>query len=85
MRESNSNRKLGEFNPLIESFNYFVINPNASDFHFERRWPVEYFIQLVQEIRKLKPELFLVIIGINQVAEYISLISKDFVSDNRGL
>ena len=81
--ESNSIQKLREFNPQIESFNYLVINPNASDLRLERRWPAEYFIQLIQEIRVLKPEMFLILIGNKQEANYVSMISKHFLHDNR--
>jgi ADP-heptose:LPS heptosyltransferase len=80
--QSNSNQKLLEFNPQIEPFNYLVINPNASDLRLERRWPAEYFIQLIQEIRVLKPEIFLVLIGNKQEANYVSMISKHFLQDN---
>jgi ADP-heptose:LPS heptosyltransferase len=81
--QSISQHKLREFNPQIEPFKYLVINPNASDLRLERRWPAEYFIQLIQEIRKFKPELFLIIIGNKQEAEYVSGIFKHFVSDDR--
>jgi len=81
--QSNSIQKLREYNPLIESFNYLVINPNASDLRLERRWPAEYFIQLIQEIRVLKPEMILVLIGNKQEASYVNQISKHFLHDNR--
>ena len=81
--QSNSIQKLREFNPQIEPFNYLVINPNASDLRLERRWPAEYFIQLIQEIRVLKPEMFLVLIGNKQEAKYVNEIAKHFQQDNR--
>ena len=80
--QSNSNQRLREFNPQIESSNYLVINPNASDLRLERRWPAEYFIQLIQEIRVLKPEIFLVLIGNKQEANYVKEIAKHFQEDN---
>jgi ADP-heptose:LPS heptosyltransferase len=81
--QSNSIQKLREFNPQIEPFNYLVINPNASDLRLERRWPAEYFIQLIQEIRVLKPEMFLVLIGNKQEAKYVNEIAKHFQQVNR--
>jgi ADP-heptose:LPS heptosyltransferase len=81
--QSNSIQKLREFNPQIEPFNYLVINPNASDLRLERRWPAEYFIQLIQEVRVLKPEMFLVLIGNKQESNYVNQISKHFQQDNR--
>lgn len=81
--QSISQHKLREFNPQIEPFKYLVINPNASDLRLERRWPAEYFIQLIQEIRKFKSELFLILIGNKQEAEYVSGISKHYISDDR--
>ena len=80
--QSNSNQRLREFNPQIELSNYLVINPNASDLRLERRWPAEYFIQLIQEIRVLKPEMFLVLIGNKQEANYVKEIAKHFQQDN---
>ena len=81
--QSDSIRKLREFNPKIEPFNYLVINPNASDLRLERRWPAEYFIQLIQEIRVLKPEMLIVLIGNKQEANYVNEIAKHFQQDNR--
>ena len=81
--QSNSNQRLREFNPQIESSNYLVINPNASDLRLERRWPAEYFIQLIQEIRFLKPEMFFVLIGNKQEANYVKEIAKHFQEDNQ--
>jgi ADP-heptose:LPS heptosyltransferase len=81
--QSNSNQKLREFNPQIEPFNYLVINPNASDLRLERRWPAEYFIQLIQEIRLLKPEMLIVLIGNKLEANYVNEIAKHFQEDNR--
>jgi ADP-heptose:LPS heptosyltransferase len=81
--QSNSIQKLREFNPQIEPFNYLVINPNASDLRLERRWPAEYFIQLIQEIRVLKPEMFLVLIGNKQESIYVNEIAKHFQQVNR--
>ena len=81
--QSNAIQRLREFNPQIESLNYLVINPNASDLRLERRWPAEYFIQLIQEIRVLKPEMFLVLIGNKQEAIYVNEIAKHFQQDNR--
>jgi ADP-heptose:LPS heptosyltransferase len=81
--QSNAIQKLRTFNPLIESFNYIVINPNASDLRLERRWPAEYFIELIQEIRVLNPEMFLVLIGNKQEANYVKEIVKYFQEDNR--
>jgi ADP-heptose:LPS heptosyltransferase len=81
--QSNSNQRLREFNPQIESSNYLVINPNASDLRLERRWPAEYFIQLIQEIRCLKPEMFFVLIGNKQEANYVKEIAKHFQEDNQ--
>ena len=81
--QSNSIQKLRGFNPQIEPFNYLVINPNASDLRLERRWPAEYFIQLIHEIRVLKPEMFLVLIGNKQEAKYVNEIAKHFQQNNR--
>ena len=81
--QSNSNLKLREFNPKIEPFNYSVINPNASDLRLERRWPAEYFIQLIQEIRVLKPDMLIVLIGNKQEANYVNEIAQHFLHDNR--
>ena len=81
--QSNSIQKLREFNPQIEPFNYLVINPNASDLRLERRWPAEYFIQLIQEIRVLKPDMLIVLIGNKQEANYVNEIAKHFLHDNR--
>ena len=80
--QSDSIRKLREFNPKIEPFNYLVINPNASDLRLERRWPAEYFIQLIQEIRVLKPEMLIVLVGNKQEANYVNEIAKHFQEDN---
>lgn len=58
--------------------NYIVINPNASDLRYERRWPAENFISLIRKIRAEKPELAIYLIGGKSESEYVHDIHKHF-------
>lgn len=51
---------------------YIVINPNASDLRIERRWPAENFIELIEKICLLMPELKIILTGNRQEADYTS-------------
>lgn len=55
--------------------NYIVINPNASDLRYERRWPAENFIKLSKKIAHSHPELTQVYIGGPSEKEYVKKIT----------
>ncbi len=60
---------------------YIVINPNASDLRYERRWPAESFIALIGKIRAEQPELAIYLIGGKSESEYVHEIHKHFEND----
>lgn len=72
--------------PEIESLkkkesNYIVINPNASDLRYERRWPAEKFIELIKRIRSENNNVPILLIGSQTEKDYVLRISdvlKDF-------
>ena len=37
-------------NKFPETIPYIIINPNASDLLLERRWPMEYFVSLIDAL-----------------------------------
>lgn len=59
-------KKLG-----IEKQKYIVINPNASDLRLERRWPKEYFAEIIRSLLKDYPEYKIVLIGNRVESEYV--------------
>lgn len=65
---------------LIET-PYLVVNPNASDLRYERRWPYENFIALIKQVRELNPELTIYLIGSKGESEYVKQISSHFPDD----
>lgn len=60
---------------------YLVINPNASDLRYERRWSAESFTELIKRIRKAQPQLQIFLIGSKNEQSYVHEISKHFASD----
>ena len=58
--------------------NYLVINPNASDLRYERRWPAASFIELINRIQNNNPELTIYLIGSKGESEYVKDIHKHF-------
>ncbi|WP_343747907.1 glycosyltransferase family 9 protein [Fluviicola sp.] len=60
---------------------YLVINPNASDLRYERRWSAESFTELIQRIRQAQPELPVFVIGSKNEQSYVHEVTKHFTSD----
>lgn len=60
----------------VEYENYIVINPNASDLRYERRWPAENFVALSQKITERYPDLKQVYIGGPSESEYVKTITQ---------
>lgn len=60
---------------------YIVINPNASDLRYERRWSSASFTELIQRIRKAQPELPVYVIGSKNEQAYVHEVTKHFTSD----
>lgn len=58
--------------------NYWVINPNASDLRYERRWPATKFVELLHELLDRFPEKTFVLIGSNNERSYVNSITKEF-------
>lgn len=63
--------------------NYIVINANASDLRIERRWPKEYFVELIAALRKSNDLLTIILIGSKNEANYVAEISSQFFSDEK--
>ncbi|MBU2257599.1 MAG: glycosyltransferase family 9 protein, partial [Candidatus Omnitrophica bacterium] len=47
-------RTLGK-NKLAQDIPYIIVNPNASDLLLERRWPMEYFVSLLESLAQNWP------------------------------
>jgi ADP-heptose:LPS heptosyltransferase len=60
----------------VEYENYIVINPNASDLRYERRWPAENFVALSKKIADRYPDLKQVYIGGPTESEYVKTITQ---------
>lgn len=61
---------------------YLVINPNASDLRIERRWPANYFKELILKLREEYPNTQLVLIGSASEANYITELLSDMPNLN---
>lgn len=59
----------------VDFDNYIVINPNASDLRYERRWPAEKFVELSLKIAASHPDLKQIYIGGPSEASYVKQIS----------
>jgi ADP-heptose:LPS heptosyltransferase len=55
----------------LRSFKYIVINPNASDLRIERRWPLEKFVLLINELIHFYPDLHIYLIGNKKEESYV--------------
>lgn len=62
---------------------YLVINPNASDLRYERRWPAEHFTALMHRIRETHPDVQIYLIGSKSESAYVSEISRHFSTDEK--
>ncbi len=68
---------------------YIIINPNASDLRLERRWALENFVTLINNMCNEFPDRQLVLIGAKNEEPYVShlfskLSSKKNVIDSSG-
>ncbi|REJ80870.1 MAG: glycosyltransferase family 9 protein [Bacteroidetes bacterium] len=55
---------------------YLIINPNASDLRVERRWPLDKFSQVINQLASEFSELNFVLIGIKSEKEWVSQLQK---------
>jgi ADP-heptose:LPS heptosyltransferase len=60
---------------------YIVINPNASDLRFERRWPANSFIELISYLCQTTSNDILLIGSPNEV-DYVRSISSAFLNNH---
>lgn len=60
----------------VEFENYIVINPNASDLRYERRWPASNFVELSMRIAKTHPNLQQIYIGGPSESDYVKGITN---------
>jgi ADP-heptose:LPS heptosyltransferase len=60
---------------------YIVINANASDLRYERRWPHQSFIKFIECLRLQKPNLPIYLIGSKGEMEYVDHVYNPFQSD----
>lgn len=56
---------------------YFIINPNASDLRLERRWPRNYFIDLIKEIQNTHKNVYIYLIGNKAEEQYVNSIYEN--------
>ncbi|MFA4888105.1 MAG: glycosyltransferase family 9 protein [Candidatus Omnitrophota bacterium] len=62
-------------NNLNCGINYIVVNPNASDLLLERRWPKEYFIELINALVKVW-DGYIFCVGSPQEAFYVATLCE---------
>ena len=55
---------------------YVVINPNASGLSYERRWPSDSFVKIIEKITKNYPELEIILIGSRSESSYVNGIIR---------
>lgn len=65
-----------------EDHSYFIINPNASDLRLERRWPRDYFINLIQEIQNTFKNQHIYLIGNKAEEQYVNSIYENTNQQN---
>ena len=52
------------------SSRYVVVNPNASDLLLERRWPMERYVELIEELARRRTDV--VLVGAPSEVEYVA-------------
>ncbi|MFA4888563.1 MAG: glycosyltransferase family 9 protein [Candidatus Omnitrophota bacterium] len=62
-------------NNLTSGINYVVVNSNASDLLLERRWPKEYFVELINALVKVW-DGYIFCVGSPQEAPYVAALCK---------
>jgi len=60
-----------------------VVNPNASDLSMERRWPLEYFVELIAAAARL-PDRRLILIGSTDEKAYVGKLFARLPVDTQG-
>jgi len=58
---------------------YLVVNPNASDLRIERRWDIQRFINICEQLIKMYPNQKIVLIGSKSEKQYVEQIKKHFL------
>lgn len=66
---------------FLQNQNYIVINPNASDLRIERRWSRLDYISLIDNIISSFPNLYIVLIGSKNEADYVQYIKNNFLNN----
>jgi ADP-heptose:LPS heptosyltransferase len=67
----------------LETTDYIVINPNASDLRLERRWGKSRYNSLINNILKKYADIKIMIIGGNKEQDYVKKVLKNI--DNERL
>lgn len=62
----------------LKSKRYILINPNASDLRLERRWPEEYFIELIEKLTTNYPDYSIYLTGSMNEEAYVLSIASHF-------
>ena len=65
----------------LSELNYFVINPNASDLRYERRWGQEKYVELINNLLKKNPKTHILLIGSKSEKKYVANIADKIHSD----
>jgi ADP-heptose:LPS heptosyltransferase len=62
-------------NGLVLESRYVVVNPNASDLLLERRWPIERYVQLIEQLARRGEQI--VTVGAKSETDYVqSLLAR---------
>lgn len=61
----------------LEEENYAIINANCTPLIPLRRWPPEYFVELIQKLHRENSETKLVLVGAPNEKEYIELLTQE--------
>lgn len=64
---------------------YIVINVNASDLRIERRWPPEFFAQLMENLSEQFPHLNIKLTGNNSEAPYVENVIRLMKHGNKNV
>jgi ADP-heptose:LPS heptosyltransferase len=58
---------------------HIIVNPNASDLRLERRWDMNNFVQLIDEIIKYSPNIKIVLIGSANESIYVNTLYEKII------
>ncbi len=77
------NEKLNSFIKFNPDSKIIVINSNASDLRIERRWPLDNFVKLIEQLIKTFPNYNYILVGAKNEQDYVNCIHTNISDEIR--